>query len=546
MKISAIDILLAPIFDSDGEAQHIDISMTWDTSVKQEGDVLLQHLLNRSGVPTAQYTQSAVEVRRNENQAPIELYMEDKGLRLFHLKKDVSAGKLVAKYRASPRYVDEFTKCGPQIAVEKEDSGISGAGMSFILRPPGDEMFNITIDWDLSSTPPDTQAVCTFGEGKVTYRGKVAVLDKCFFMVGAVKSYPTNLANNAYGLYWLDEPTFDAVAIGKQLEVVVPQTMAFFHDKSPLFLIFIRRNTQKCSSGRGCYRGFVFACNRIVPRVNDGISEFLFHEIVHNWPLLGRYTGGPEDFADGWFNEGIAEYYSLILPFRFDIFSEKGFAERINGRLSNYYTNPDRAILNKDVPDKFWQSGHVNRIPYHRGFMYFLRLAHQLHQAGKRSLDDLMHEMVRLRLAGEAHHIKTWLSLVEAELGPTALQDYRDMSDAKLIVPPSDCLNTFLSDSEITWKLQREDQEEFYLGFLEACLTTSPRVVRDLDLESRAAQAGVREGDQVTQKYSYFFDVENWEKKFCMTVKRESGDLEELSWWPRAWKKVQSYRFVAE
>ena len=520
--------------------------MKWDSDAKSKGDVLFQHLLNRSGVPTAQYATDAVEVRHGEDAAPVTLYTEDKKLRNFHVGHDIPAGKLTANYRVTPRHVDEFTRCGPQIAVEREDSGMSGGGMAFLLRPAGDQIFDVSIDWDLSSAPPGTRGVCSLGEGKVTAKVKAEVLDECFFEVGAVKSYPANASNSPFGLYWLDEPTFDAPAIGKELEVVIPQRMAFFHDHDQSFRVFIRRNVYKCNSGRGCHRGFVFAWNYIVPRDKDGTLEFLFHEIVHNWPRLDFYTGGPEDLADGWFNEGIAEYYSLTLPLRFGIFSEVEFVERLNERIQGYYTNPDRAVPNKDVPAGFWKPGHVNRIPYQRGLMYFVCLAYQLYQANKRSLDELVLEMLRLRLANEPYHIKVWLSMIEHQLGSAALQDYQDMSDAKLIVLPGDCLKAFLDGGEARWTLQREDQEEFYLGFPEKCLTNSPRIVKDLDLKSRAAEAGVREGDEMTQKYSYLYKAERWDEKFKMMVKREQHGLLELSWWPRAWEKVESYHFASK
>ena len=540
----SLELLLKPVFDQHDSPQHIDISMTWDSLARLKGDVLLHHLLARSGVPTSQYTADDIQVQRTTSDERVSLYAQDKKLRDFYADTEMSTGKLVAKYQAKPRHVDEFTKCGPQIALEKEDSGMSAAGMAILLRPAGDETFDITIDWDLSASPPGSRSVCSFGEGRVATKAKAVTLDECFFEVGAVKSFPPSTIDQPFGLYWLDEPTLNASALGRQLETVVPQAAAFFEDEDPLFRIFIRRNVQKCTSGRGLHRGFVFAWNSVVPRDSDGISEFLFHEIVHNWPRLGFYTGGPEDLADGWFNEGIAEYYSLVLPFRFGIFSRDEFIRRMNNRLSNYYTNPDRAVVNKDVPSRFWHGGHINRIPYQRGFMYFLQLAYQLNKAKKRSIDELMNEMIRLRLADEPHHIKTWLSLIEAELGPSTLEDYERMSNAELIILPEDVLDIFIDEAHADWTLRREDQEEFFLGFPEECLTSSPRVVKDLDPTSRAAQAGVWEGDQIIQKYSYMYDAENWDKRFSMTVKREDGDLEELSWWPRSWTKVESYQLV--
>jgi hypothetical protein len=81
--------------------------------------------------------------------------------------------------------------------------------------------------------------------------------------------------------------------------------------------------------------------------------------------------------------------------------------------------------------------------------------------------------------------------------------------------------------------------------------------VKGLDLESRAAKVGgVREGDQITQKFSFFSEAEKWNNSFSMTVVRrqvienehEEGvakgeELKDLTWWPRSWEKVESYQF---
>ena len=545
-----LDVCLTPSFSD--TAQWIQVSLIWDCSEKKKDDVILHHILNRSGVATQQYTADQINIHGTATSVDrLSLDTRDqKQLRNFHIQHDLVAQTLVASFRAFPRQVDEYSKCGPQIALEKEQSGLSACGMSFICRPAAgdDEIFKITVDWNLSAMPEGARGVCSFGEGRVSTEVKADVLDECFFMVGNVKNFPDTYPDTShYGLYWLDDPPFDTKALGRQLQVALPQFMAFFNDDNPEFRIFIRRNVQKCTSGRGLYRGFVFAWNRIVPRESDGVSEFLFHEITHNWPRLGFYTGGPEDLVDGWWNEGIAEYYSLILPLRFEIFSHEEFVRRLNRHMSNYYTNPVRSLPNKEVQDKFWQPGLFNRVPYQRGFMFFLQLAYQLYRAKKSSLDSLIAEMIRLRLNRQQHHIKTWLTLVEAELGPKALKDYKDMSDGKLIVLPPDFLSCLINDKDadgMNWLLGRVDQEEFSLGFPEACLAATPRVVIGLESTSRAAEAGVREGDEITQTYSYLYDAENWDKKFSMAVRRESNALVELAWWPRAWMKVESYEFV--
>ncbi|CZR62658.1 uncharacterized protein PAC_12555 [Phialocephala subalpina] len=423
--------------------------------------------------------------------------------------------------------------------------------MSFIPRSALDVIMDITIEWGLSSTPPGTRASCSLGEGtKVSAQLKPEVLDECFFAVGPLHSYPASETNGKFGMYWLENPPFDAPALGQRMESLLPEMTAFFRDDDPTYRIFIRRNIQKCVSSRGLHRGFVFAWTKVVPRDEDEIEEFLIHETIHNWPRLGFSISGPtqEELADGWFNEGIAEYYSLILPYRFGIWSEEEFIRRMNIRISGYYTNPDREVKNRDVQEKFWKGGHVNRIPYQRGFMCFMKLAYQLKKAGGRSLDELILEMVGLRRQEKPHGITIWLAMLEVELGgPDSVTEYHSMSNAVPIILPSDCLRV---TEDLEWSLRREDQEEFYLGFPEDCLRDKPAVVRNLDPESRAAAAGVRNGDLITPQYSFFVIAERWERTFDMIVRRSGLDSSEgfkvLSWSPRSRKKVESYQFIQE
>ncbi|MCJ1386607.1 hypothetical protein MMC17_009733 [Xylographa soralifera] len=544
----SLRLCLDPFFDNKETVQTIDVRMVFDVPQKHKDDTLFHHILVCGPVPTMQYTANDIRIQDSSlNIVPVYTKdTKDGREREFCLGKDLPAGDLIVQYQARPREVNELTRCGPQVALERDGGGLTGAGQAFLLRLASDEVsYEVTIEWNLLLAPPETRAVCTFGEGqKVSTRINPSVLDDCFFAVGLLKSYPAKPTGGQYAMFWLEDPPFAAAALGKQLEGLLPKVFAFFHDQLALYQVFLRRNVYRCTSGRGLYQGFVFAWTSIVPREEDGIMEFLFHEIVHNWPRLGVTTGGPGDIVDGWFTEGIAEYYSLILPYRFGIFTERDFVNHLNRRVSGYYTNPDRRLTNEEVPGRFWQGGHVNRIPYQRGFMYFMKLAYQLHHSQGRSLDQLIIEMVKLRLTGQPHGIRVWLDMIEAELGASAIDDYRDMSNAKLIILPPACLNPIIENDK--WIIERQDQEEFFLGFPEDNLLTDPRIVKGLNLRSRAAEAGVREGDTVTQSFSFFYDAERWDKSFHMTVHRRDNDkntceLVELSWWPRSWEKVESY-----
>lgn len=273
--MSVFNLKLQPVFNTEGAVQAIDITMVFNTAGKKKDDILFDHTLMRAVVPTIQYT-AAESIRLiDSHNASIGMYTADTKRnthREFRVEQDVPAGeRLTVKYQATPRHVNESTRCGPQVAIEEDNRGLSGAGLAFLLIPAtgdGNVLCDIVIEWDLSSAPPKTRAVCTFGEGqRVTVREKPSVLSECFFAVGSLKSYPpfadTTLAkptsHSRFGMYWLSDPPFDAYILGQQLERLIPQMATFFRDDERLFRVFIRRNEYKCASGRSLHRGFVFA-----------------------------------------------------------------------------------------------------------------------------------------------------------------------------------------------------------------------------------------------------------------------------------------------
>ncbi|KAK6221089.1 hypothetical protein LQW54_001662 [Pestalotiopsis sp. IQ-011] len=545
-----LQVALTPHLDCEDNDQSIHVRMTFTVPAKAQDDILFHHVLARGPIKTQQYNAEAITLK--DASGLVILYSADSKdgrRRMFHAGRDLAGGEVTVEYTAAPWNPTEASPCGPQIALERDGGGLTGAGMAFILRPAVDDVFDTTIEWDLGSCQPNAQAACSLGEGtRVTASVKGEVLDECFFAVGPLQSYPpAPESGGPFPMYWLSSPPFDAAALGSKMHTLFPRMAAFFRDADPSYRIFVRRNVQKCVSGRGLHRGFVFAWSTVVPRDADEVDEFLMHETVHNWPRLGHSPGGPtlEEMADGWCNEGIAEYYSLVLPYRLGVFSEDDFVRRLNIRISGYYTNPDRDIKNRDVQARFWTGALVSRIPYQRGFVYFLSLAYQLKKAGGRSLDQLILEMMDLRSRAQPHGIAVWNAMLAEELGPAAEAGYRDMSEAVPIVLPPDCLRAV---EGLDWTLRRVPQEEFCLGFDESSLSGRGGIVKGLDPESRAAEAGFREGNVTTPKFSFFFVAERWGQKFSVCVKRGGADGEEeekvLTWSPRSRHQVESYQFV--
>jgi len=104
------------------------------------------------------------------------------------------------------------------------------------------------------------------------------------------------------------------------------------------------------------------------------------------------------------------------------------------------------------------------------------------------------------------------------------------MAAGKIIIPATDSLGP-------GFELIREDLEHFSLGFSEEAFCRG-RIIADLDLCSRAALAGLRNGDTVVRNTFMFQSQEYFWKKMTLVVEREGKELE-VSFWPRIWQKVE-------
>ena len=154
---------------------------------------------------------------------------------------------------------------------------------------------------------------------------------------------------------------------------------------------------------------------------------------------------------------------------------------------------------------------------------------------GKRSVDDIVLALLDRSRAKEPYGAKEWLSLLTAELGPSALDDFNAMDAGEVMVPTSDCLTP-------DFKLIRHDQEVLDLGFDDSFYRT--RVVRGLKAGSRAAEAGLKDGDEIV-KNTFIWQVQgDFERNMKLFVKREGVGEVDIEYWPRSWEKVESYQWV--
>ena len=234
---------------------------------------------------------------------------------------------------------------------------------------------------------------------------------------------------------------------------------------------------------------------------------------------------------------GIAEFFSCILPYQFGLCSEADFLAAINSKAMQYYTNPTIKLTNKEADKIAWENSNAQQLPYGRGFMYLMQTDKQIRDRtdNKRSLRNLVQGLMERRAGSEPYGTAEWLQLITQELGPSAREDFQAMTAGVVVVPPPDCLPGF--------SLIRQDQELFEYGFDDNSLQT--RIVSGLKAGSRAAQAGLKDGDKILDNTFGWQVSENIQMEMHMVVKRE-GSEENLTftYWPRSWEKVPSWQWV--
>ncbi|GAM86976.1 hypothetical protein ANO11243_049970 [Dothideomycetidae sp. 11243] len=206
--------------------------------------------------------------------------------------------------------------------------------------------------------------------------------------------------------------------------------------------------------------------------------------------------------------------------------------------LSQYYTNPSIHVPNKQARANVWNNPNDQMMIYSRGWIYLTRADQQIQQKsrGKRSLDDLVMQLLdNMRDDGD-FSMTAWSALMAGELGDVALTELEDMVNGAVVrllptisMPPLEIL--------------REDREVLDVGFNVSSL--SCHIIEGLRPGSRAERAGVKEGDRILESISLWILAADYDMNNVMTLSRPGkpgGDIFVVEYWPRSGIKVECYQ----
>ena len=517
-----LDVLLSP-HSTGGAIDRLAVQMRLQAPNVAAGQVLLRMPLLLASTPTAAYEANAIQA--TDDKGPLALVAADEAptptgrYRVFKAERS-SVGDVEVRYQTPPRAVDAETRNGPLFDLRSESGGALGAGVYFFAIPPGDQPQRIDLKWDLSQLPPGSRGVWSFGEGEQIRVAPADTLQFTFYAFGPLKSEPKEGSGN-FNLYWLAPPPFDMLKLARDTRTLHDYMSKFFHDGSSSYRVFARANPYPAGGGTALHESFMFGYGAGgESAAGTDLQMLIAHEMSHNWPRLDDKDKHAET---AWYTEGTAEYYSSALSYRAKVIDVAKFLKVVNSRADGYYTNPFIALSNSASGEKFWSDYRAQRVPYGRGFMYFVRTDALIRarSGGKRSVDDLVLEMQDRQTRGEPGGLDQWREMVARELGEAGVKDYDDMVAGKMVIPPPNAFAPCLRAVQVK-------ERPFELGFDEMRLA----VVSGLRPNSAAADAGLADGDKITS-LSKLNDVKSDEAMpLNMTVKRGDKTLN-FSFLPR-------------
>lgn len=438
-------------------------------------------------------------------------------------------GDLTVSYRAPIDNTPPKRGSGPPYQLRTEGGGLSGVGNTFILIPEGAKPYDISLRWDLKQLP-GSAATSSYGDGDVSLGvGPAGRLMSTVFMAGPMHRYP-QVPKGGFSAVWLGTPPFEPGPVMDWTQQLHSWMIGFFRDPSePPYRVFLRYNPINAGGGAALTNSFLTTYGKTGS--GEALKGTLAHEMIHTWTAV--------DGPGQWFGEGNAVFYQALLPMRAGLISPADYLADINETARRYFSNPLNDTPNDQIAPRFWEDTRIRVLPYDRGAMYFAVLDGQIRKAsgGKRSVDDLVIEMVERERRGQTTGEADWLALLDKELGAAGAKTHAAMLAGGLMLPEADGYGPCFTRT--TGKVRR-----FELGFEPKSLVGDVKTIRGLQAGSEAAKAGLKDGDVVTYGQALDALQGDPEKQLTLQVARE-GKTFPISYLPRAddveiyqWKRV--------
>ncbi|MGH8199845.1 MAG: peptidase M61 [Steroidobacteraceae bacterium] len=409
------------------------------------------------------------------------------------------AGTVIIRYRAPITNALNPRGAAPPLELRTEDGGFSADASTFLMLPDSDSTYRIAVRWNFAALGPAAVGLSTLGPGNVSVamadrgaqRGLNGLYDSGLYLMGGrVRVYPSPLPADGFMAAWQGTPPFDAAGLMRWTQSLYGSYLRFFRapPQQP-YEVFLRRNLINAGGGVEVGRSFVGTFDKQTNERDFKLT--LAHEMVHT------FVGGldaPAGLLSSWYAEGLAVYYERVLPWRAGLIPTADFLDDLNKTAARYYTDRLNDTPNSQIPARFWADTRVRVLPYDRGSLYFAQLNAEIRRRthGRRSLDDLVLQMIARRRQGQPVDEAAFSSLLRQTLGSGGVAQFGAMMNGKLVLPAADAFGPCFERT--TAPLRR-----YELGFDSQVLMEPSRIVRGLIPGSAAARAGLRNGDRIVK-----------------------------------------------
>ncbi len=439
-----LNLVLAPVFREDTVTE---LRVTAALSRVESAEPVLRVSRRTVGIPFAEF--SGLTLSDDVGEVPFELrdlpsersFVEEAGV--FPARP--IEGALRWSYTALPRVLPEGYHSSPYFDFRAEPGGINSAGLIFLILPGGGT-FDTSITWDCQYMPEGARGVWSLADGDARQEAAVDTLLYSYYMAGVMNA----VEEGAFGIYWFGEVPFDIAAAAGRVRELFRYMCGFFGDSDPTYRVFIRRDPfEKSGGGTALKRSFMTGYSaQTVPRMEDWFCT-IAHEMVHNWPHMDDEPAG----KGTWYTEGIAEYYSAVLPFRAGIVGAEETARHIGSKAKRYLESPLRGLSNADLAKIYWTDRRAQPVPYGRGFLYLANVEAQLVRAGRGSIDDITRRFVK---DGENMEPEHWAQFIAERLGPQGLKEFEEMKAGVPVIPDTEGFGGFFAVSEVSVEVEGE------------------------------------------------------------------------------------------
>lgn len=432
-KVPFYRLILKPVWKGTG-IEYMDIGITVEAPGVSRDSELFFVNLNTVSIPFCEI-QNGMNLSDNRGALDYSVNYSEAGFikKAHYLANRDTEGDLTIKYRILPRIQPENYKSSPYFDFVCEEGGANGAGLTFLPIIGEKETYDFSLKWDLSEMPEGSRGVWCLNEGDTLARCLGVEICFSYYAAGMLKS----IEKENFGFYWFSDPPFPVEEAAGKIRDLFLFMAVFFKDNKEPYKVFARKNSFDGGGGTAAKRSYMFGYGQKKMHTVDSLLGLFAHEMVHNWPHLKDEPYGTAT----WYPEGMAEYYSIVLPYRAGIWTLEKSLEALNKKTDDYYSNTTRDLSNEEAAKLFWTDRRTQRIPYGRGLLYIINTDTQIRDAsgGKRCVDDVVLEILSMPSGGRECGNETWLELVSRELGRDASPEFNDMAAGKLIEPLDGC-----------------------------------------------------------------------------------------------------------